>query len=87
MKPGSLLAVLASGALFGFGLALATMIKPEVVLDFLRWRDFGLLLVLGGAVAVTLIAYQAAPRLLAQPILAGIEIATQLPPISPIPFT
>jgi len=71
MKSGSLLAVLASGALFGFGLALSTMIKPEVVLDFLRWHDLGLLLVLGGAVVVTLIAYQLAPRLLARPILAG----------------
>ena len=71
MKPGSLLAVLASGVLFGFGLALSTMIKPEIVLDFLRWRDFGLLLVLAGAVVVTLITYQLAPRLLARPILAG----------------
>ncbi len=71
MKPGSLLAVLASGVLFGFGLALSTMIKPEIVLDFLRWRDFGLLLVLAGAVVVTLITYQLAPRVLARPILAG----------------
>jgi len=71
MKPGSLFAVLASGVLFGFGLALSTMIKPEIVLDFLRWRDFGLLLVLAGAVVVTLITYQLAPRVLARPIIAG----------------
>lgn len=62
--------ILASGALFGFGLALSSMVKPEVVLDFLRLRDMGLLLVLGGAVAVTFIAYHLAPRLLAKP-LAG----------------
>ena len=62
--------VLASGALFGFGLALSSMVKPEVVLDFLRFRDMGLLLVLGGAVTVTFIAYRIGPRLLAKP-LAG----------------
>lgn len=62
-------AVLLSGAIFGFGLAMATMIRPEVVLDFLRFRDLGLLLVLGGAVAVTFAAYQLAPRLLKKPLL------------------
>ena len=52
----SLWAVLCSGALFGAGLALSTMIQPEVVLSFLRFVDFGLLLVLGGAVVVTALA-------------------------------
>lgn len=69
MKPKSLLAVLLSGVLFGFGLSLSTMIRPEVVLDFLRFRDFGLLLVLGGAVVVTLAAYQFAPRFMNRPAL------------------
>jgi uncharacterized membrane protein YedE/YeeE len=69
MKPGALLFVLASGALFGFGLALSTMVKPEVVLAFLLWRDMGLLLVLGGAVAVTMVAYQVAPRVMSRPLL------------------
>ena len=59
--------ILASGALFGFGLALSTMVKPEVVLDFLRLRDMGLLLVLGGAVAVTFAAYRLVPRLMPKP--------------------
>lgn len=67
MKPASLFWVLASGALFGFGLALSTMVKPEVVLAFLELRDIGLLLVLGGAVAVTFIAYRLAPKILAKP--------------------
>lgn len=61
---------LVSGGLFGFGLALSTMVSPEVVLDFLTGRDMGLLLVLGGAVAVTFIAYRLAPRLMRKP-LAG----------------
>jgi len=64
------LIVVVSGALFGFGLALSTMIKPEVVLDFLRFDDFGLLLVLGGAVGVTLVVYQLAPRLMGKPVFA-----------------
>jgi uncharacterized membrane protein YedE/YeeE len=68
MKPVSLLSVLAGGALFGFGLALSTMISPEIVLSFLRQRDFGLPLVLGGAICVTFIAYRFAPRLMAAPV-------------------
>ena len=70
MNPRVLAFVLASGALFGFGLALSTMVQPEVVLDFLLWRDLGLLLVLGGAVAVTFIAYQLLPRITRKPWLA-----------------
>jgi len=70
MSARALWFVAVSGALFGFGLALSTMVKPEVVLDFLMWRDMGLLLVLGGAVAVTFVAYQLLPRVMAKP-LAG----------------
>jgi uncharacterized membrane protein YedE/YeeE len=61
---------LAAGLIFGFGLALSTMVQPEVVLSFLAGRDMGLLLVLGGAVVVTFIAYRLAPRLMRRP-LAG----------------
>ena len=62
-------AVLLAGALFGFGLALSTMVRPEVVLGFLRFQDFGLMLVMGGAVAVTVLAYGLLPRLLGRPLL------------------
>ena len=34
-------------------------------------QDFGLVLVLGGAVMVTVLAYQLLPRLLARPLLGG----------------
>ncbi|MDO9147637.1 MAG: YeeE/YedE thiosulfate transporter family protein [Hydrogenophaga sp.] len=71
LTPGKLLAVLAAGALFGFGLALSTMVQPEVVLSFLRFEDFGLMLVMGGAVLVTLLAYKLAPRVLGRPLLGG----------------
>jgi uncharacterized membrane protein YedE/YeeE len=67
MTPRGLAFVLASGMLFGFGLALSTMVKPEVVIDFLLWRDMGLLLVLGGAVVVTFVAYHVVPRLQKKP--------------------
>ena len=67
MKPVSLLAILLSGMVFGFGLALSTMIKPEVVLSFLRFQDFGLVMVLGGAATVTALCYQCAPRVLRRP--------------------
>ena len=46
-------AVLVGGVVFGFGLGLSEMAKPEVVLSFLQLRDFGLLLVMGGAAVVT----------------------------------
>ena len=71
MTPATALAVLASGALFGFGLSLSTMVQPEVVLSFLRFQDWGLMLVMGGAVVVTLVAYTLAPRLLGRPLLGG----------------
>ena len=69
MTPAFALATLAAGALFGFGLSVSTMIRPEVVLSFLRFQDFGLMLVMGGAVAVTLVAYKLAPRVLGRPLL------------------
>jgi len=63
---------LVTGVLFGFGLAMATMVQPEVVLSFLRWEDFGLMLVLGGAAGVTALAYQLGPRLLGAPLDGGV---------------
>jgi uncharacterized membrane protein YedE/YeeE len=67
----SALVTVLGGALFGFGLALSGMVSPEVVLSFLLGQDLGLMLVMGGAVMVTLLAYQLAPRKLAQPLLGG----------------
>lgn len=64
-------ATLVAGALFGFGLAWSTMIRPEVVLGFLRFQDVGLMLVMAGAAGVTLLAYQLGPRLWRQPLAGG----------------
>lgn len=69
MKAATLLAVLACGALFGFGLSVSTMVRPEVILNFLLFRDLGLLLVLGSAVPVALLAYQLGPRIMKKPLL------------------
>jgi uncharacterized protein len=69
MKLMSLLVVLLSGAIFGLGLSISQMIRPEVVISFLLQKDFGLLLVLGGAVVVTTLGYQLLPRLLSKPVL------------------
>ncbi|MCM2296630.1 DUF6691 family protein [Rhodoferax sp.] len=63
-----IIATLAAGMLFGFGLSFSTMIQPEVVLSFLRLQDFGLMLVMGGAVMVVLLTYKLAPRLLSKPV-------------------
>jgi uncharacterized membrane protein YedE/YeeE len=63
-------AILLTGALFGLGLSVSAMIKPEVVLSFLNFNDFGLLLVLGCATGVTFITYQLYPRLVKKPLLS-----------------
>jgi uncharacterized membrane protein YedE/YeeE len=70
MKGSTLFFALLSGGLFGAGLAVSTMIQPEVVLSFLTLVDLGLLLVLGGAMAVTLVAYRFAPKLMRRPVAA-----------------
>ena len=82
MNTRALFFVAIAGALFGFGLALSTMVKPEVVLDFLLWRDMGLLLVLGGAVVVTFFAYRFVPRLVRKP-WAGESFGTHPSEMSP----
>jgi uncharacterized membrane protein YedE/YeeE len=69
MSVPKFLAILASGGFFGFGLALSSMASPEVVLGFLRFQDYGLMLVMGGAVCITTLAYQLTPRLLGRPLL------------------
>lgn len=71
MTPGRWLAVLAGGALYGFGLALSTTVQPEVVIAFLRGQDVGPMFVMGGAVAVTLMGFRIASQRLHRPLLGG----------------
>jgi uncharacterized membrane protein YedE/YeeE len=63
--------VLAGGLLFGYGLAYSHMARPEVVLDFLQFEDFGLVFVMFGGAAVTGVAFVLAPRLLGRAPLTG----------------
>ena len=70
------LATLLAGALFGFGLSVATMVQPEVVIGFLQFRDWGLMLVMGGAAGLAMLAYKGFPRWFKRPLLGG-EYLTQ----------
>jgi hypothetical protein len=54
--------VLVGGLVFGFGLAISGMARPEVVLDFLQFEDLGLLFVMGGAAVVTGVTFAVATR-------------------------
>ena len=55
--------IFVGGLIFGFGLGFSHMARPEVVLHFLQFVDFGLLFVMGGAAVVSGIAFAATPRL------------------------
>ena len=67
----SLIAALVAGTLFGFGLSWSTMIRPEVVLAFLRFEDLGLLFVLGAATGLNLLVFQWLPRWRSRALLGG----------------
>jgi uncharacterized protein len=55
--------IFVGGLVFGFGLGFSHMARPEVVLHFLQFEDFGLLFVMGGAAIVSGLAFALAPRL------------------------
>lgn len=61
------------GLIFGFGLAISGMARPEVVLDFLQFEDLGLLFVMGGAAVVTGITFAGATRYLGRAPLTASE--------------
>lgn len=73
MSRANTLAALASGALFGLGLAMSGMTDPRVVLGFLDVTDGfdpTLLFVLGGAVATTSLLFRLVLRR-GSPVLGG----------------
>ncbi|WP_408958492.1 YeeE/YedE family protein [Natrinema sp. 74] len=55
--------IFVGGLIFGFGLGFSQMARPEVVLNFLQFEDFGLLFVMFGAAIVSGIAFAVMPRL------------------------
>ncbi|MGB9985512.1 DUF6691 family protein [Salarchaeum japonicum] len=56
--------IFVGGLVFGLGLAVSGMARPEVVLDFLQFEDFGLVFVMGGAAVVTGVTFAVATRYL-----------------------
>ncbi|WP_144906456.1 DUF6691 family protein [Halobellus captivus] len=63
--------VLVGGLIFGFGLGFSHMARPDVVLDFLQFEDFGLVFVMFGGSALVGVTYFLAPRLLGRALLTG----------------
>lgn len=59
--------IFAGGVIFGFGLALSTMVRQEIVLGFLKLQDMGLAVTMGAALLVAVPIYQLAPRRRAAP--------------------
>ncbi|WP_435102590.1 DUF6691 family protein [Halarchaeum sp. P4] len=66
-------AIFIGGLVFGLGLAISGMARPEVVLDFLQFDDFGLLFVMGGAAVVTGVTFFVATTGLNRAPLTGTE--------------
>ncbi len=55
--------IFVGGLIFGFGLGFSHMARPEIVLNFLQFEDFGLLFVMFGAAIVSGIAFAVMPRI------------------------
>ena len=51
--------IVVGGLIFGFGLGFSHMARPEVVIDFLTFEDFGLLFVMFGGSIVAGLAFWA----------------------------
>ena len=65
------LVMLFGGMVFGFGLAMGNMTKPEVVISFLKLQDLGLMVLMGGAVVVSMIATLGFAKIMKKPVLGG----------------
>ncbi|MFW5965036.1 MAG: YeeE/YedE family protein [Natronomonas sp.] len=72
--------ILVGGLIFGFGLGFSHMARPEVVLNFLQFEDFGLVFVMFGAAIVTGIAFAVMPRLRDSAPLTGDRYERRLKP-------
>ncbi|ELZ28666.1 hypothetical protein C474_14259 [Halogeometricum pallidum JCM 14848] len=77
-SPWFLPVIYVGGLVFGLGLAISGMARPEVVLDFLQFEDFGLLFVMGGAAVVTGVTFAIATRSLNRAPLTGSEYTRRL---------
>ncbi|WP_179260127.1 YeeE/YedE family protein [Haloterrigena sp. YPL8] len=72
--------IFVGGLIFGFGLGFSQMARPEVVLNFLQFEDFGLLFVMFGAAIVSGIAFAVMPRIRDSAPLTGNRYERRLKP-------
>jgi uncharacterized membrane protein YedE/YeeE len=70
--------ILVGGLVFGFGLAASEMARPEVVLSFLTFEDFGLLFVMFGGSVVAGVAFFLGPRLFDGAVVTGKQYERRL---------
>ena len=77
-SPYFLPVIFLGGLIFGAGLAVSRMVRPEVVLSFLRLSDLGLLFVMGGASVVLGVAVFLATRNLDRAPLTGARYGRRL---------
>lgn len=72
------LVMLTGGLVFGIGLSVSNMAQPEVVIDFLNFRDFGLLFVMFGAATVTGIGFHLIPRIMDDSLITGDKLGKRI---------
>lgn len=72
------LVMLAGGLIFGAGLSISNMAKPEVVLDFLNFRDLGLIFVMFGAATVTGIGFRVLPKIRENSLMTGEKLGKRI---------
>ena len=77
-SPWFLPVIFVGGLVFGAGLAVSHMVRPEVVLSFLRLRDLGLVFVMGGASVVFGVAVAVATTWLDRAPLTGTRYGRRL---------
>ena len=70
--------VLVGGVIFGFGLGFSHMARPEVVISFLTFEDFGLLFVMFGGSIVAGLAFWIVPELRSNAPLTGRQYGRRL---------
>ena len=70
--------IFVGGLVFGAGLAVSRMSRPEVVLDFLQLEDLGLLFVMGGAAVTSGVVFALAIRFGGRAPLTGRAYARRL---------
>lgn len=72
--------IFVGGLVFGFGLGFSHMARPEVVLNFLQFDDFGLLFVMFGAAIISGVAFAVLPRVAETAPLTGDRYERRLKP-------